>query len=166
MVAKFGKNVRLADLVAVHENGSIDDFDHIAGDADHTLDVRLARVERKVKYDKITAGDGVGTKFVLVFVDEDALLVRETGHHAGAFHFHWLIDEDDQDNCENHRGANVAQEGNRVERGLVVSSWFGNGRLRAVWGEFFHLGWTIKRGVRIIEQLFCNIGRATRQNVS
>ena len=42
-------------------------------------------------------------------VDEDTLLIVEGGHHAGAFHFHWLIQEQYYDDGQDHGKNQVAR---------------------------------------------------------
>src|SRR5579872_4716005 len=84
-------------------------FDAIARNRDDALDVGLAGIAREPKYDGIAAVDFSEMQAIDEFVDKNALLVIERGHHAGAFHFHRLIEEENHDDGQDDRENEIAR---------------------------------------------------------
>ena len=84
------------------------------GNADHALDVRFRGVERKPEDHHVAALDAAEAEVVGELVDEDAFLIGQRRHHAGAFHFDRLVDEDNQDDRDQDREGQVAHPGKRI----------------------------------------------------
>ena len=82
-------------------------FHGFAGQADDALDEGFGAVQRIPEDDDVAALDGL--EAVDKFVDEDALLVGEQRRHAGAFDFHGLVQEDDDDQREADGDEQVAR---------------------------------------------------------
>src|SRR5438270_10280067 len=94
------RNVRLGQQHAVHVNMSVSDKNAVAGQADHALNEALARVAGIMEDNDVTARDAF--KAVDQLVDEDPLLVFQSGLHAAAFHLDRLIDkQNDEKSNEN-----------------------------------------------------------------
>ena len=91
------------------ENVTRQNLDTVAGEADNALNVRLTRVQRVVENDQITPVDIIRPQLVFVLINEDALLIGQSGHHAGAFDFYGLVNENDQDDGHRHRNGHIAQ---------------------------------------------------------
>src|SRR5208337_110508 len=94
-------NVVFVERLAVHVDLSVFDADAIAGNADHALDVALRSVAWIAEDDDVAALDGLPS--IDKLVDEDALLVFEAGHHAGAFHLYRLVEKDDDESGDGER---------------------------------------------------------------
>jgi hypothetical protein len=118
------RNVRLRELRAVNVNTAIVDAHTIAFDGNHPLDIALGRIARIVKDDDVAALDGPPT--INELVDEDALLVLKTRKHAGAFDFHGLIEEYDDEARDDERDEQITYP--RVNRDWLTS----NGRICAL----------------------------------
>jgi hypothetical protein len=101
-------------LPFTHHHSAID-FDYVARQPDHTLDIGLRDIHREPEDHRIAALDGADAEAVSEFVDEDALLIAQGGHHAGALHFDGLIDEDDQYDGDQDGQGQIAYPGYRVE---------------------------------------------------
>ena len=59
---------------------------------------------------------------VSVFVDEDALLVGQSRHHAGSFHLYRLVQEDDDEDRNSQRERDLAQPLPRAYSSSLQSS--------------------------------------------
>src|SRR6185312_3390812 len=94
-VGILGRNVVLTKGLAVDVNMSVRDTNLITGNSDHALDKALARIAGIAKHHNVSALDAFPP--VNQFVDEDAFLVFKAGLHASAFHFHRLIDKQDDE---------------------------------------------------------------------
>ena len=92
---KFGPVVVLILILAANCLDVYKRQDVVAGNTDHALDVALRSVSRIAEDDDVAALDRLPTIHELV--DEDALLVLEAGHHAGAFHLHRLVEKDNNE---------------------------------------------------------------------
>ncbi len=79
----------------------------IARHADHALDVALRGIARIAEHHDIAALDRFQPIHKLV--DEDSFLVFERRHHAGAFHFHRLIQENDDEGGDRQRDNKVTE---------------------------------------------------------
>jgi hypothetical protein len=88
-----GRDIRLSQGNAIDVNLSLDDADVIARNSDYALDVALCRIEWVVEDNDVPPLDGL--KLIDELVYENALLVLQTGEHAGAFHLYRLIEKDD-----------------------------------------------------------------------
>src|SRR5215471_16556717 len=73
----------------------------------HALDKRFAPVERIPEYDYIVAFNRL--KPVYELVDENPLLIGEKRRHAGAFHLHRLIQENDDNKRQADRNQQIAR---------------------------------------------------------
>ena len=73
----------------------------LLGDSDDALDIALAGIVGVTEDDDVSAIDA----FVAIdeFVDEDSFLIAESGHHAGAFYLHRLINEYDDEGGNGQR---------------------------------------------------------------
>src|ERR1035441_10202354 len=96
VVAVLLRHVIFGQGLAVHNHHSTIDFHHVARQPDHTLDIGLRNIHREPEDHRVAALDVADAEPVSEFVDEDALLIAQGGHHAGALHFDGLIDENDQ----------------------------------------------------------------------
>ena len=105
-IGVVGGDIVFFDRIAIHVDGSIVDADAVTGDADDALDVALGRVAGIAEHDDVSAGDRLPT--IDELIDEDALLIFQTGHHAGAFDLHRLIKEDDDESRNGERNQQVA----------------------------------------------------------
>src|SRR5690348_15456986 len=94
VVEVLARHVAFLERMAIHVNLSFDDAHAVTRDANHALDIAFRRIERIVKYDDIAPLDRL--KLVYELVDEDALLVLQTGKHAGAFDSHRLVEKDNE----------------------------------------------------------------------
>jgi len=102
--------VGLGDVVfgqgaTVDEDRAVINFHGVTGQADHTFDVRLGLIGGIVKHDQVSTVDLADARAVNELVDEDALLVRQRGHHTGAFDFNRLVNEQDEDGRDDQRKA-------------------------------------------------------------
>ena len=91
IVSKAHRDIGLSQGFTVHVDLPVVNAQSITGDGDHPLDIALCRIERKVKNHDIVAMDRL--KVVFELVDEEPFLVLQSGHHAGPFHTHRLIQE-------------------------------------------------------------------------
>src|SRR5207248_9613494 len=92
------RNVRFRNYFAVDVDGALANFDSFARQTDDTLDERFRVIERIPEHHDVAAVNGL--EAVDKFIDKDALLVGEERSHAGAFDFHRMIKEDDDDEGE------------------------------------------------------------------
>ena len=81
--------------LAIQKHASIDNAYVISGDPDHAFNETLLGIARIAKNHDVPALNGLDT--IDEFVDEDAFLVVERRHHAGAFDFDRLIEENDDE---------------------------------------------------------------------
>src|SRR5215469_17576170 len=78
VVAILVGDVGLVELAAIDVDFAAVHFDGVAGDSDHTLDIRLAGIERIPEDDGIAAVDAPGAERVRDLVDENAFAFRES----------------------------------------------------------------------------------------
>src|SRR5580692_3087840 len=90
-----GRHVILIQSLAVHVHLAAIDANAISSHPNHALDIAFRWVARITEYDYITPRNRLQPVHELV--DEDSLLIFEGRHHAGAFDFHRLIDEDNNE---------------------------------------------------------------------
>src|SRR5271166_1154201 len=102
-----GRNVIFIESFAVDIDLATIDADAISGDANYALDVALRGITRIAKHDYVAARNRL--QAVDELVDEDALLVGERGHHAGAFDLHWLVNEYDDECRDRERENQIAK---------------------------------------------------------
>jgi len=81
-------------------------FDRILRQTDDALNERLRAVQRIPENDHIAALNWI--KPVNEFVDENSLLIGDQGGHAGAFDFHRLVEENDENKGEAERNDEIA----------------------------------------------------------
>src|SRR5581483_504567 len=91
-IAVLLRNQIFAIDLPVDQDYTLPDLHYIAGQADYALYVGLSGIQRKPEDYDISPVDLL--EVVNKFVDEDPLLVAKPGHHAGAFHLHRLVQED------------------------------------------------------------------------
>src|SRR5690242_16017644 len=94
-VSIFRRNVILTKRLAVDIDVPVRDTHLVPGNSNHALDKALARIPRIAKHHNVSSLDAFPP--INQFVDKDALLVFKAGLHAAAFHFHRLIDEQDDE---------------------------------------------------------------------
>src|SRR5580765_231704 len=107
LVCVDGRYVVFFKLLAVHVHLAGINSDDIARHSYHPLDIAGRRIPRVAKYYDISALD----RFPAVdeLIDEDAFLVVERRHHAGAFDLHRLVQEDDDERRNGEGNYQVAQ---------------------------------------------------------
>src|ERR1035441_4049145 len=115
VVAVLLRHVILGQGLAVHNHHSTIDFDYVAGQPDHALDIGLGNIHREPEDHRVAALDVGDAEAVSEFIDKDALLIAQGRHHTGALHFDGLIDENDEDDSDQHRQGEIAHPGYRVE---------------------------------------------------
>src|SRR6476620_4597430 len=96
IVAEVAEHIRFFQLIPIYIHAAFLNTNVIARHADYALDVALARIAGISENDNIAPVDGLPV--IDELVDEDALLVVETGHHAGSLNLYRLIHEDDDEN--------------------------------------------------------------------
>src|SRR5262249_50040973 len=106
------------------------DADPVSGQADHTLDIALRGVPRITEDHNVAALDRLPSIYELV--DENALLVIEGRHHAGAFDFHRLVEEDDDEGRDGQGNDEVAHPDG--QHGQAPGLGHGS-RLRLCWWD-------------------------------
>ncbi|MCU1285643.1 MAG: hypothetical protein JWO13_1993, partial [Acidobacteriales bacterium] len=104
-----GGDVGLMQEMSVDVDASFVDDNAVAGDGDDALDVALCCVARVAENDDVAAGDGFPS--VDELVDEDAFLIFKSRQHAGAFHFHRLVEKDDEEDRDAERDDEVTDPG-------------------------------------------------------
>jgi hypothetical protein len=97
-VGVLGRNIRFLDFLIVHENGAAANFDSFPRKGDYAFDKGFRVIEGIPENYYVTTIDRL--KAIDKFVDEDALLVGEERGHAGAFDFHGLVEEDNDNQGE------------------------------------------------------------------
>src|SRR5437870_2982181 len=100
-------DITLKERPAVDVNASLADGDRLIRQADHALDIRLRRVKRIPEDYDVAALDGFQP--IDKLVDEDALVILEPWHHAGAFDLHRLVKEDDDNESQEERKDQVPE---------------------------------------------------------
>ena len=93
-------NVGFRQFLPVYKNAAPADLNCISGHSYDALDVGLAGVAGIPEYDRIESIDIREAKTVRKLVDKDALLIDKCGHHASAFHSHWLIEKQNNDQSD------------------------------------------------------------------
>src|ERR1700733_2533802 len=100
-VGVFVGNVVFVEGFVVDKDLAVFDADSVSGCSDDAFDVAFGRVARVTEDYDVAALDGLPA--IDEFVDEDALLVFEAWHHAGAFDLYWLIEKDDDEGGDRQR---------------------------------------------------------------
>ena len=138
------RDVRLVDGAAVDINDALANFDILAGQTDDAFDERFRMVKRIPENNDIASLNRL--EAIDKFIDKDALLVGEQGRHAGAFDFHGLVQEDDDDQRESDGDEQVARPNTDF-----VSQGMGSRRRRS---QSFRNAWG-KRLVLVRALHFC-----------
>ncbi len=94
-VGILGRHVGFVEGVVVHVDLPGIDANPVASHPDYAFDVALRRIARIAKDHNVAALNRFQT--IDKLVDEDAFLVFERRHHAGAFDLHRLVEEDDDE---------------------------------------------------------------------
>ena len=84
--------------MAVYIDDALPNLDLLARQTDHALDEGFRAVQGIPENDDVAALDRL--EAIDEFVDENALLIGKQRRHAGAFDFHGLIEENDDDESE------------------------------------------------------------------
>src|SRR5262249_12870491 len=100
-VKVLGGNVGLGQRLVVDINLAVNDANMVARHSDYPLDVALGGIERVVEDNDVATLNGL--KLIDELVYENALLVLQTGEHAGALHLYWLIEKDDYEGRDSDR---------------------------------------------------------------
>src|SRR5262249_44859851 len=139
----LGGDVRLSQGLVVHINLAIDDANVIARYSDHALDVALGGIEWVVENNDVATLDGL--KLIDKLVYENALLVLQTGEHAGAFHLYRLIEKDDDKGRYSDRYEEITDPAPHVSVPARLDGCSGRGlrHLRAGLGGLLHAELTI-----------------------
>lgn len=114
MIEVAGGNIAFMKRRAIDVNLPVADADRLVGQADHPFDVRLRRIERIPENHNVAALDRLQP--IDKFVDEDALVVHEARHHAGALDLNRLIEKNDDDESEKRGKNQVSQPVARVKK--------------------------------------------------
>src|SRR5208282_5365095 len=85
-------NIVFIERLTIDVDLPVFNADAVAGDSNDPLDVALRSVARIAEHDDVAALDRLPAIHKLV--DKDALLIFKARHHAGAFHFHRLVEKD------------------------------------------------------------------------
>ena len=109
----FRGQIWLFEAPAINVNASIADADAVSGQAYDAFDIGLARIQGIPENNDVATLDRL--KAVHEFVDEDALVILETRHHAGAFYLDRLVEKNDDDKGQQNRQNQVAQPEARLE---------------------------------------------------
>ena len=110
----------LLRIVILHQGLAVDvdlagiDPYRIARNADDPLDVGLAAVERIPEDHHIAVLNVAQAKVIRELVDEDAFLIRQRGHHAGAFDLDRLINKHYQDDRDQDGKGQVPHPGEGI----------------------------------------------------
>src|ERR1700678_3772329 len=107
LIAIFGRHVILHQRLPVDDHLPVVYFHAVARHSDYALDVGLGGIAGKPEDHRVAAIDIAEVEPVNKFVDEDAFLIVQRGHHAGALHFHWLVDEQDNEDGQDDRAHQV-----------------------------------------------------------
>src|SRR5580698_6646243 len=100
-------NVVFIKRLSVHVNLAAFDADSVPGNSNDALDVTLRRVARIAEDNDVAALNGLPA--IDELVDEDAFLVFEAGHHAGAFNLHRLVEKNDDESRDRKRDQQIAR---------------------------------------------------------
>src|SRR5713101_4755902 len=95
--------------------------------ANNALDVAFRGVARVAEYNDVAALDRLPA--IDELVDEDAFLIFETGHHAGAFNLHRLAEKDNDEGGDRERDQQIARP-DRHHGQRVRHRFFWNRRYR------------------------------------
>jgi hypothetical protein len=76
--------------------------------------IRLGSVAGKFEHHRVAALDVSQAEAVRELVDENPLLVGEARHHAGAFDFYRLVNENNRDYRDEDGEGQVADPGERI----------------------------------------------------
>src|SRR5580704_17698786 len=107
-----GIGILIGDVVfvegfVVDEDLTVFYADTVSSYSDDALDVSLGGVPGIAEDYDVAALDGLPA--VDELIDEDALLVFEAGHHAGAFDFHRLVEKDNDEGGDGERDEQIAR---------------------------------------------------------
>src|SRR5580765_7313701 len=91
LVCVVSRYVILFDRAVVQKNLAVINADAVPCNTDDALDVTFRRITRIAKHHNVAALNR--SKPVDKLVDEDAFLIIQRGHHAGAFYLYRLIQE-------------------------------------------------------------------------
>src|SRR5262249_2600405 len=111
MIAVLLWNIIFVQPLPIHDDHAVVDDHLVSGQPNDALDVRFGLIQRKPENHHVAALDVSYPETVGKLIDEDPLLVGQGGHHARAFHFHRLVDEDNEDNGKQDRNGGIAQPG-------------------------------------------------------
>src|SRR5579863_4406319 len=112
-ISVFVGNIIFFQRVVVDKNLSGNNPHTVTAHPDHALNKALRRVTWIAKYDNVATFDRLPA--VNEFIDENAFLVVERRHHAGALNFYRLVKEDD-DEAGNRQGYDQVPEPRREKR--------------------------------------------------
>src|SRR6202044_1920909 len=110
-IAKLRRHVIFNQRLPVDDHLALLHFHAIARHSDDALDVAFAGIARKPEDHSIAAIDVAKMEAVDKLVDEDALLIVERGHHAGALHLHRLVDKQYDEDGQYTRDQHVPRPG-------------------------------------------------------
>src|SRR5665213_3240940 len=106
VIVRLRRNIRFGQKSTVQENLAAANFHHILRQSHDALNKRLRAVKRIPENDDIAALNWL--KPVNKLVDENLLLIRDQGSHARAFHFHRLVEKNDNYHSEAERNDEIA----------------------------------------------------------
>src|SRR5580704_8662259 len=129
-------HIVFVDRLAIHKDAAGIDLDMVTRQANHPLDKALRWVSGIAEHDDVTALDRLQP--INKLVHEDPFLIFERGHHACAFHFHRLVEEDDDETRNGQRDDQITQPDGEHHG----ARWRGNDWLAVVHRAAF-------RGVRL-----------------
>src|SRR3981081_231782 len=79
--------------------------DSVPRKSNNALDIAFRGVARVAEYNNVAALDRLPA--IDKLVDEDALLIFESGHHADAFDFHRLVEKDNDESGDGERDQQI-----------------------------------------------------------
>ena len=113
MVAIRFWHIRLVEQSLVYRNLSVRDLDLVSWYANNPLDEGFLRIAREPKHYSIAALDVGNSKAIGKLIDENALLIHQRRHHAGAFDADRLIQEQNHYDRNQHADGQITQPRNR-----------------------------------------------------
>ena len=131
LIAILIGNILFGQHLAINGDHALLHFHQVTRQPNHAFDVALGRVAWIPKHHHVVALNVLQSEHVDELIDEDALLVAQGRHHAGAFHLHWPVKEEDHDDGNDYGEEEVAQpiESSRKWRSAWPARWFENGVL-------------------------------------
>jgi hypothetical protein len=114
VVTVFERDVVLFELFAVDQNVTVSNFDCVARQPDDSFYIGdgIGWIVRIPEHNRVATFDVPQSEFVAELVDEEAFLIEQRWHHAGAFHFDGTVEKKDDKDGDEDREHEVTKPGN------------------------------------------------------